>query len=479
MIGSALNTLAAIMRGVAADDSASRNALTLVLDAIAAPLSDVDSRMFQPAVGVAVKSAEASQLAATLIPAQCLPPLLAQLTNMTKDHQVQHATLLDTIAQLIFIAGRFDAPIDAKLQDSAQAAFISAIGESVTGHAKLINAGLSALDLCVDKVGEVQRASLYAAINRFLTAVKPLPIAEETVIDIDVVPTLSTFATAHQDEVLTQIVQPLLERNYFTQELTLGVTSDIFEALGALVHIHKFREAVLTFMFKVIFDGIDSNTAANGLHLDVRLIGLRGLSHLLDSDHNEQLADELNRQYNVFDRILTLIHSDVLTIAQPTNTAEKTIDDMLYEISQILRSIVRALDVDTQRAVIGKYLPIVNLALKSDLYFATGLLGYLEQTIDLEDHFEHLVDELTQMSLNNTDEEITNLSNRLLCSLFNKCPDNDRHRSVLRKVIDLIKLEIENHNKKAVEVLSWISKGLLVRGHTDAAELIDTVRSLM
>lgn len=166
----------------------------------------------------------------------------------------------------------------------------------------------------------------------------------------------------------------------------------------------------------------------------------------------------------------------MLSAAVATVPLEKSVDDALYEISQILRLVVRSLNVDAQHAVIAKYLPTVNLTLKTDLYFTTGLLGHLEQTVDLENHFEHLIDELTKLSLNNPDEEITRLSNHLLCSLFNKCPDNDAHRSVLAKAIALIKDEIKKHNKKAVEVLSWISKGLLVRGHTDAAELIDTVR---
>lgn len=478
----ALSTLAALLRGIASDETATRNVFTIILDAIVVSLADVDNRLFMPAAAIAIKSAGAGKLAATLIAAQCLPPLLAQLRNITAERLVQHTTLIEITSELLYAACVCSAQkdLDAQLVDDIQAQFIVAIDQPAKGNEKLINAGLAALAACAETVGDAHRHSVYATINRLLVTPPRVPNTNEptTVTDITVIPALTAFATAHQDEVLAQIVTPLLQRNYCTQELTLGVTSDIFEAMCALVPIRKFRDAILTFIFKVIFDGTDGAADANGARLDIRLIGLRALLHLLDGDNNEQLADELNRQYTVFDRILVLVHSSALTTAAATPAIEHTIDDVLYAISQILRLVVRALDVHTQRDIISKYLPTVNLQLKGDLYFTNGLLGYLEQTVDLEDHFEHLIDELTKLSLHTDDEDLAKMSNQLMCSLFNKCPDNDRHRSVLRKAIDLIKHEIQAHNKKAVEVLSWISKGLLVRGHSDAAELIDTVNSL-
>lgn len=142
---------------------------------------------------------------------------------------------------------------------------------------------------------------------------------------------------------------------------------------------------------------------------------------------------------------------------------------------QVLRIVVKDLDVATQKQLVEKYLKSINLQLKCDLYYALGLLGYLEQTVDLENHFEKIVDELTQLSLNTDDEDITKISNQLLCSLFNKCPDNAHNKNILKKIIKLIKDELKKHNKKAVDLLSWLSKGLLARGHTEASELIDTV----
>lgn len=434
--------------------------------------------MFMPATAIALKIAAPSKLAASLVTAQCLPPLLLQFHvdhSDDEERQVQKTTLIELSAKLISICIQNEAikAVDAALLANAQTEFIAAVKQT-KDHNKLVNSGFTALANCVEIVTDANRICVYEAINHYLIDAKPVLNVEESD-DIDIIPVLTAFANTHADEALKQIVTPLLDRNYFTQELSLGIIGDIFEALCALVHIRKFRDPILTFLFKIVFDGCDAATVIKEPHLDIRLLGLRALRHLLENDVNEQLADELNRQYNVFERILNLIHSSNLSATPETVTIEKSIDDALYEISQILRLVVRSLDVESQHTVIGKYLSTVNLTLKTDLYFTTGLLGYLEQTVDLEDHFEHLIDELTKLSLNNMDEEITKLSNHLLCSLFNKCPDDDKHRSILAKAIKLIKDEIKKHNKRAVEVLSWISKGLLVRGHSDAAELIDTV----
>lgn len=435
-------------------------------------LSDVDSRLFMPATAVVLKCAAPKKIAASLVTAQTLPPLLQQLETQNDERKVQRATLVELSAQLIYICIQNGAvtDVDSRLLSQAQTEFISCV-TAKDDDQRLLNAGLAALANCVDILNDANRAIVYGAINRFLTETRP--ITTDEVLDVDVTPVLTALATNHPNEVSASVVSPLLERNYFNQELSLGTTSALFEALCGLVHIRKFRDPVLAFLFKIVFNGVDADAVVKEARLEIRLIGLQALRNLLENDQNEELAEELYQQYGVFDQILKLVRANIL-ISDPLTT-KNTVDDILYEISQIMRLVMKSLDAKTQTVVIGKYLPTVKLTLKTDLYFTTGLLGYLEQTVDLEDHFDHLVDELTKLSLNSTDEEVTKMSNGLLCSLFNKCPDDERHRSVLKRAIDLIKDEIKKHNKKAVEVLSWISKGLLVRGHTEAAELIDTV----
>lgn len=80
-------------------------------------------------------------------------------------------------------------------------------------------------------------------------------------------------------------------------------------------------------------------------------------------------------------------------------------------------------------------------------------------------------------SFDNLNDWISQISNQLLCSLFNKCPDDKHHINILKKVIKFIKDEQKKHDKQAVKVLSWVSKDLLARGHEEASEIIDTVSS--
>ncbi|KAJ6635125.1 MMS19 nucleotide excision repair protein, partial [Pseudolycoriella hygida] len=94
-------------------------------------------------------------------------------------------------------------------------------------------------------------------------------------------------------------------------------------------------------------------------------------------------------------------------------------------------------------------------------------------------HFDHIVGELTKLALISTDTKLAQISHHLLCSLFNKADESDLKKSVLKRTINFLKEEIAKGDKKAVEVLSWIAKGLLIRGHSDAAELVETILELL
>lgn len=142
--------------------------------------------------------------------------------------------------------------------------------------------------------------------------------------------------------------------------------------------------------------------------------------------------------------------------------------------------VVRTLPNNQQLELVETYLPQMKLGESiPDLYVTSGLLGFLDAAIPMESHFEQLVNELTLLSLNSNDEKARQLANRLLCSLFNRAPNDDKHRKILHKIFELLKDELKKSNHKAVEILGWISKGLLARGHPDAAELLETLSELL
>lgn len=463
----ALDTLQLIITNIASDETICNNILNQILATILPSLSDVDSRLFMPSAAIALKCVAPNKLSAKVVTLKCLPAFLLQIKKDSIDCQIQRGTLIELSAQLISICIQNEVvnEIDGKLLEAAQFEFINCLVSKTTENEKLINIALSALAVTADIVNESNRILIYRAINTYLMETNTIDTTS-----IDVSNVLSAFASKYPDEVSTEIVTNLLNIDYITQKLSPEAIADLFEVLCCLIPIRKFRTEILQFLFKNIFDEANGESHTK---LEIRLIAIRVLHHLLEDDKNEELHTEMFSKYNIFDRFLELIHS---THLNPANDDKLTdTDDILYEMSQILRIVVKDLDSDTQKKLVEKYLVVINLKIKTDLYFAMGLLGYLEQSVDLENHFEKLVDELMQLALHSTDKDITTISNQLLCSLFNKCPDNEHHRNILKKLIQLIKAELKKHNKKAVEVLSWISKGLLMRGHTEAAELIDTV----
>lgn len=464
-----LDALQVLMVSFGKDETVISNVLTVILATIVSTLSDVNIRLFVPSAVIALKCAETSKLAAKLVTMKCLPAFLLQINKDNAEQQIQRGTLIELSAQLmaICIENEVINEIDEKLLETAQFEFINCLVRKASDCEKLIKTALQALAITAPIVAESNRILVYRAINSYLlesNAVNTSPIDCSNV--------LSAFAVRFPDEVSTEIVNHILNMDYISEKLTPLAIAELFGNLCCLIPIRKFREEILEFLFHNIFDQNDAMKPE--YRNQIRLIGVRVLLHILEDDKNEQLHEEMYTKHNIFDRFQNLIQSKQLNEAN-ANTLTGT-DGFLFEMSQILRIIVKDLDVERQKQLVEKYLNSVNLQHKADLYFAMGLLGYLDKSVDLENHFERLTEELTQLSLQTDDEEMSKISNQLLCSLFNKCPDNSHHTNILKKIMKLIKDELKKHNKKAVEVLSWISKGLLARGHTEAAELIDTVR---
>lgn len=462
----ALDALQTVVISMGKNETVCNNILSEITSSTVPLLSDVDSRLFMPAAVIILKCASANKLSAKLITQKCLPAFLLQINKDNAEQQVQRGTLIELSAQLIAacIQNEVTKEIDEKLLETAQFEFINGLMSKTTTNEKLINTSLSALAACAEIVNESNRILVYRAINVYLLNTNNTEIA------INVNSALSAFAIRFPDEVSKEIVNELLNTDYFAKKLPSEAISELFEVLCCLIPIRKFCDEILQFLFKNIFNEVDCTSAER---TELRLIAIRVLHHILDDDKNEALHREMLTKYNIADQFLTLIHSPCLNTTNDVKLSAT--DDILYEMSQILRVIVKDLDPDSQKELVEKYLIHVDLQKKTDLYFAVGLLGYLEPTVDLENHFEKLIDELMKLSLNSSDPDVTKLSNQLLCSLFNKCSDTPHHRNVLRKVIDFIKMELKKHNKQAVAVLSWISKGLLTSGHTDASELVDTV----
>lgn len=465
-----LDTLEMLLVALAKDEESCKSALDEILSTIVIHLSDIESRLFMPSAAIALKCVDVNKIATKEVTMKCLPVLLLQMSpGKTADKRVQCGTTVEICAQLLSSCIRNDVlnDIDAKLLTGSLNDFISCLVDYSVENEKLIGTALNAVAITAAMADQQSRTAIYQATKSYLLESDAI---NSTSIDCRKV--IAAFATLYPDEISTGIINPILDVKFLTEKLPPNRIASVFEVLACLIPLRKFREEILEFLFYNIFDSVPSLSPQQSSQ--IRLICAEVIHHILDVDFNEQLRNEMVTKYDIFERFSVLIRSDRLNA---TNAEQLTrIDDFLYEMSLILRLVMKDLDAEQQKQIVEKYLPSLNLQQKTDLYYAAGVLGYLDPAVDLENHFESLVTELTQLSLNSKDDDkIAEVCNQLLCSLFNRCPDNEHHLNILKKIIKLIKDELHKHNKQAVKVLSWISKGLLARGHQQASEIVDTV----
>lgn len=432
-----LQTLQTIVQSVSYDETVCDNILVKVFETILGPLADVNARLFTPATAIAFSCARASNYAAITVSNKVLPLFLTQI-EINCEKTTQRSTLLELMTQLIVICSTKHVlnQLDGDNLTGIQRELILCLSEDE----ELLKVALNSLTNVADIMSLENRQNVYSTINQHL----------HTQLLAYVEPVLFAFAKKYPNEVMEKIIKTLLIRDQLNAD-NAGYT---IETICSLVSISDFTVAALTFTFENIFDTKDSH---------IQIVALTNLRQLLENNLDDLLLADLYKNYQLIDKFFNFVNSNV--------TLNSCI---LVQISDILRLMVKSLDVKEQTIVIEKYLPKMDLQRTDHLYLTAGILGYLDEAIQL-DHFERIVNELTKLSMSSDDEQIHQICNHLLCSMFNKMPDDEKHNSILRRVIGYLETEIHKNHKKAVAVVSWISKGLLARGHSDAAELINTV----
>lgn len=444
----ALNTLQELIKNVAVDEAVCTNLLTTVFDTILESLADVDARLFIPSTAVALVCARGNQLAAKIVSSKVLPVFLTQI-RINSEKVVQRCTLIDFVAKFLVACdenGKLNEMIDPSVMDTIQRELLLCILDTQVNQ-DLIVVGLNSLTKISAVISKDNRLTVYEAINKYLNRDDD---------GIDVKPLLKENAKVNPIEVHDNVVSHLMNDTDFSKNTK--ISNKIFESLCALIIVPELKDEILKFIFKSIFDTATST----------QLLALENLRSLLETTESKDLLNELTTKYNIVDQLVKFVHSD--------NTLSS---DALYQISIILRLVIKSLDSKAQQKIVETYLTSMNLQNTQDLYLTSGILGFLEDSIDLEDHFDHIVSELTKLALIGTDKKLTQIAHHLLCSLFNKADESALKKSVLQRTINFLKEEIVKGDKKAVEILSWIAKGLLARGHSDAAELVETVSALL
>lgn len=440
----ALGALQELIKNVAVDEAVGSNLLTTIFDTISESLADVDARLFIPSTAVALVCARGNLISSKIVTGKVLPVFLTQI-RINSEKTVQRCTLIDFVAKFLVICnenGKLSEMVESSVMDTIQRELLLCIMDTQSNQ-DLIEVGLNSLTKIAASVSPNNRLTVYDAIQKYLGRDDGY---------VDVKPLLKELARVNPNEVHDKVVGGLLNDTDFSKDPKIA--NKIFDALCVLIGVPELREEILKFIFKSIFDA-ESST---------RLLALQNLRKLLEAPDSDELLTELSVKYKIVDQCVQFVHRNAALDS-----------DILYQISIILRLVVESLDAKAQQDIVKTYLTKMNLQTTQDLYLTSGILGFLDHTIDLEDYFDHIVSELTKLALLSADKKLTQIAHHLLCSLFNKADESAVKKFVLKRTIDYLKEEIVKGDQKAVEILSWIAKGLMARGHTDAAELVESV----
>ncbi|KFB35156.1 AGAP003548-PA-like protein [Anopheles sinensis] len=445
----------ALAKNASTDESAAKTFLDQILLGVMGSLTDASSKNFEASLQIELACARASSFCAVYVIEKLVPMLLAQLNVDGFVEMRLQNILVDSLQRLMVPCAQWYcwAELDPTLLGQVQKKFIEILMQQPNASEQKRSA-LKALAAVPEMVTSENRYVVYNTIvNDLLASVDKVPQTDA------VEDCLYAFATRNQQEVKTVVLNKLITHDFSTTEQ--AVTERTFKTLGKLILYHGYMEKMVNFFLSLVF--------AKPPPADDRLaiVAMDTLTDVVETGNLSQFAKaELYLQYKLLDRFFEYV-TDQLT------------SDYLYSMSRLIAAVVKQLPTDEQKDLILKRLPTLQLQRRSHLYLASGLLGYLDESVPLVDHFESLVNDLSKLALETDDERVRQVCHRLLCSLFNRMPDDDHHRGVLKRLLAVLKAELKKHNHQAVLILGWIGKGLMARGHAEAGEIIDDVAELL
>uniref|UniRef100_A0A182NSN4 MMS19 nucleotide excision repair protein n=1 Tax=Anopheles dirus TaxID=7168 RepID=A0A182NSN4_9DIPT len=453
LLDAAFLTVQALVKNASTSESTEKTLLDQILLSVMGGLSEANSKQFEACLRVELSCASASEYGTVYVIGKVVPMLLAQL-NVDGHIDTRLAnTLVDALQRLFTGCAQWYCldKLDGALVGQVQKKFIEILlQEPDASEQKRL--ALLALAAVPEMVTSENRYVVYSTIVKIL-----LNATDKSASTIDAVQQcLYAFAIRYQQEVKEVVLEKLVGHDYGTSEPAL--VQLVFKTLGKFVLYHGYTEKMVNFFLAKIFAPEDEKIA---------IVAMETLTDVVENGNWGELGrGELYVQYKLVDRFFD-------------HAGDKLSSEYLYAMAQLIGAVVRLLSVDDQKDLILKRLPTLQLQKRADLYLASGLLGYLDQTVPLVDHFENLVTDLTKLGLESDDERVREVCNRLLCSLFNRMPDDEHHRGVLKRLLKLLREELKKHNHQAVVILSWVGKGLIARGHAEAGEVIDDIADLL
>lgn len=443
----ALSVISSVVRKFRDDQPSHDLVLNKIFSTSIGTLLNRDSKLFRPTLEIALSCANASDNSFAYVIGKVLP---ITLTDLTSNEEVTEAELVEVLQDLrnFLLIGSAKNVLSSYANDvyviQVQKELVKII--TTSSSPDLLKVTWLVLESLSNIITDENRQTVYKELNNELTT----STAEQA-------KCLLALAQEHPTEVYKLVLESYIDRSFTEPE----EARKIFTTLATLLCVHDLRNHIIEVFCLNLFN--------NNLK-EIQLVALEVLDTILKSPDSHEIAKTLNTEWRIVVKLIDLIKNE-----SPDNA-----EDVMYYASLVMNLVVRTLPNDEQMALVEKYLPLMKINESiSDLYVVSGLLGFLDAAIPLESHFEYLVNELTTLSLNSPNESTRLLANRLLCSMFNRAPIDDNHKKILRKIFEIVKHEVKKGSHAAVITLGWISKGLLARGHPDAAEILETLSELL
>ncbi|XP_035782813.1 MMS19 nucleotide excision repair protein homolog [Anopheles albimanus] len=452
LLEACLTAIRELLKHASKDEAAAKQLLDQILLSVMAHLTDANSKQFEVSLQVVLSCGRGSEYCAVYITGKMVPMLLAQLNSDSHIELRLQNVLLDGLQRVMAICAECFCigKLDPSLVEQVQRQFVQILQSAGAQTSEQVKVALKAVATAPEMVLSENRYVVYSALVTMMLNVNCADTdkAEEC---------LLSLAIRYQEEVKTVVLQQLMSYDLATVELSL--VRRLFKTLGKFILYHGYTYKMVDFLVKHIF--------AEPLDERLAIVAMDTLTEAAEDGQWDELAKgELYVQYKLIDRFFDYVNDQLSS-------------EYLHSMALLMVAVVKRLPVEEQKELILKRLPPLKLQHRTDLYLASGLLGYLDSNVPLVDHFESLVTDLTQLALTTDDERVRGLCHQLLCSLFNRMPDDEHHRGVLKRLLAVLKSELKKHNHQAVLILSWIGKGLIARGHKDAGEIVDDIAELL
>uniref|UniRef100_T1P948 MMS19 nucleotide excision repair protein n=1 Tax=Musca domestica TaxID=7370 RepID=T1P948_MUSDO len=458
VVSYALRTLRCILEQATAASKTdiSHNYQTIILGTILPHLSDVNHRLFNSASTIALVCVAGDPVFAS---EKILNTFLIKLNEnpatLNDDQCIRIYNIIAQMFNIISLKGEtvFKA-VNTELCSQMHSHIIASLKkvdaetDSANLNLDLLKVSLVVLIECAPIISEANRVMVYRILMSLLTN-------ESTDLE-QTQPLLERLGALYPIELQSNCIDGCIKNFGLFSNF---VKEKILSNLIPLVRQIAFTQRILDLLYQQIF--------GEGVPNDVRLLSLQALNCLLKTE-DERFVQDLQNNSELIDKLVQLA----------LNNKELN-SEVLTQIARALSAIVQTLSIAEQYMIATSYLCSLNLQLESDLYVAEGLLGYLHKDISLDDHFERLLNDLTQLSLQSENEGMREVAHHLLCSLVNKIEYNDNNRGIIKRTIHKLAEAIKKENKKAVEALSWLGKGLVMRGSNEAGEIVETLSELL